>query len=298
MNARGIAPRRHGWLVGSIGAVLVVAFALAATVQVHQYRRLNSTIQYQADFLLVNLNQLEVEYLRLKSQWREASTQPVLDRAALQLRYDLFVSMAALLETERAANLIADRAGFDQTSQQVQRLIARADRFLGPEADRPLDAAALRSLQGQLDSLGVPIHALSLSAGHQVASQMARRNEAVREHNAASIALTSVLCISTLVFALIAVRQMRQLERRQKGLEALAGRLRDARHQAEAASEAKSVFLANMSHEIRTPFQGLLGMLSLLRETALTPQQLDYLGTATQSADHLRAILNDSLDLS
>jgi signal transduction histidine kinase len=53
-----------------------------------------------------------------------------------------------------------------------------------------------------------------------------------------------------------------------------------------------------MSHEIRTPFQGLLGMLSLLRETGLTPRQADHLRVATESADHLLAILNDILDMS
>jgi CheY-like chemotaxis protein/two-component sensor histidine kinase len=78
----------------------------------------------------------------------------------------------------------------------------------------------------------------------------------------------------------------------------MTGRLRAARRQAEAGSRAKSVFLANMSHEIRTPFQGLLGMLSLLRDTPLDARQLDYLRTATDSADHLLAILNDILDLS
>ncbi|HSM22847.1 MAG TPA: ATP-binding protein, partial [Rubrivivax sp.] len=49
---------------------------------------------------------------------------------------------------------------------------------------------------------------------------------------------------------------------------------------------------------IRTPFHGLMGMLSLLRETGLTPRQVDYLRTATESADHLLALLNDILDMS
>jgi len=39
-------------------------------------------------------------------------------------------------------------------------------------------------------------------------------------------------------------------------------------------------------------------MLSLLRETGLTARQIDYLRTATESADHLLAILNDLLDMS
>jgi CheY-like chemotaxis protein len=41
-----------------------------------------------------------------------------------------------------------------------------------------------------------------------------------------------------------------------------------------------------------------MGMLSLLRETGLTPRQIDFLRTATESADHLLALLNDILDMS
>ncbi|MEF7613687.1 ATP-binding protein [Aquincola sp. MAHUQ-54] len=297
-RSAGAPQPRRGWLIGMVGAVLVAAFALAATVQWHQFRSLNAAIQFQGDFLLVNLNQLEVEYMRLQMQWREAAQQKPLDRDALQLRYDIFVSMANLLETERAARLIRDRSKLDRTTHQLQAFVAEADRYLGPEPVRELDEASLRTLLRDLEALTDPIHSLSISASHEVAAQISRRNQTVREHNIVSVALTLVLCVSTLVFALIAVRQMRQLERRQLGLEALAARLRDARLDAEAASQAKSVFLANMSHEIRTPFQGLLGMLSLLRDTRLNAMQLDYLRTATESADHLLAILNDILDMS
>ncbi len=74
--------------------------------------------------------------------------------------------------------------------------------------------------------------------------------------------------------------------------------LRAAKLTADGASRAKSAFLANMSHEIRSPMNAVLGMLMLLKQTALDPRQHDYASNAEGAGRALLGILNDILDFS
>ncbi|MGV2862564.1 ATP-binding protein [Achromobacter sp. AGC39] len=74
--------------------------------------------------------------------------------------------------------------------------------------------------------------------------------------------------------------------------------LLQAKRDAEAANQAKTVFLTTMSHEIRTPLYGILGTLELFSLTRVSGQQAQYLETIQQSSATLLRTINDTLDLS
>ena len=74
--------------------------------------------------------------------------------------------------------------------------------------------------------------------------------------------------------------------------------LEEARERAEEAQKAEKQFLANMSHEIRTPLNAIIGMAHLLYDTQPTDEQKEYLSVLKNSAEILRGLISDVLDLS
>ena len=71
----------------------------------------------------------------------------------------------------------------------------------------------------------------------------------------------------------------------------------EARDRALAGEKAKTDFLATMSHEIRTPLNGLLGNLTLLQDTKLTPRQNRYVKNMETSGKLLMSHISDVLDI-
>lgn len=295
-SAARLPPRLSPWF-SVIGVLLLASVLAAAFVQARQFALLNLTVQFQDDYLVVSMHQVEVEYLRLREQLRRDLQQP--DSAPIQLRYDIFVSRVALLGSERARRLLMADPTNSSVMQDIDGFIQRADLYLGADAaGGRLSSQAAQVLLGELESLDKPIHQMMLSASHRVAEQVTERQQQVRQHNQASLALTGFLLAMVLLFGMVALRQLRKLEGRRRRLEQLADQLRDARIEAETANVAKGEFLADMSHELRTPLHGLMGMLGLVREAPRDPRAREWLLVADESGQHLRRLLDDLLDLS
>jgi signal transduction histidine kinase len=88
-------------------------------------------------------------------------------------------------------------------------------------------------------------------------------------------------------------RQARRLVERSKELEHLSSELL-------RVNKMKSEFLANVSHELRTPLNAIVGFVDLLRDGVygeLTPRQAGPVRRIEASANHLRHLVDQILDL-
>lgn len=71
-----------------------------------------------------------------------------------------------------------------------------------------------------------------------------------------------------------------------------------ANEQANESIKSKELFIANTSHEIRTPMNVIIGMIDIIKETALSENQFKYLNAISTSANNLLLLINDVLDFS
>jgi PAS domain S-box-containing protein len=74
--------------------------------------------------------------------------------------------------------------------------------------------------------------------------------------------------------------------------------LRRAKDAAEAANAAKGRCLAVMAHEVRTPLSGIVGLVQLIQEEALTREQRENATVIESTAQSLLALIGNILDYS
>jgi len=104
-----------------------------------------------------------------------------------------------------------------------------------------------------------------------------------------------VIALNFLTFVAIHYLYYRAFHQNLREKEILNEQLQKNITEVKALAESRSVFLSTMSHELRTPLNGVIGMVHLLKDTALEEQK-DKLDILDFSANNLLSVINDVLD--
>ena len=290
------ATRRFQLGLMAVVAIMLVLLGLLLSYVQRQIDYSEKAAELQADSVTALTFQFEREFLRLRRMIAVAHASPrTVNWDDVRLRFDIFVSRRNLLREGLAADRLAGSEEYQRLMPQVDNVVTNLDAVLS----HPM--VSLDNIKRQLDILdemGPDVQALSFVSNAIVVQQTRGLVDTLRSHGRLTVWLVLVQgALLMVAAAAVAWRHHQQLQQ-QHVLEELNRQLEAARALADQANADKSSFLANMSHELRTPFNGLLGMLDLLRETRLSLEQKDYLATAAESARHLLSLLNDILDMS
>ena len=194
------------------------------------------------------------------------------------------------------AQLAAARAAFERYRGVVateQDLLARGDRAKALALTDTDARTQAEEVQANLDGLMAAIHARVLEAQAEAARLEARTWTGVLISLIAAVGLALLVALENARLHAESRLHIRQLLDQSR-------QLLESKVAAEQASRAKSEFLASMSHELRTPLNAVIGFSQLLANQTyggLNERQLEYLGSILAGGRHLRALVNDLLDL-
>jgi signal transduction histidine kinase/CheY-like chemotaxis protein len=219
-------------------------------------------------------------------------------RADVTLRYDILYSRTTVLTSDHYRQKFGQDADIITLAQDARERILR----IAPLVDAlEVSDQPTASANALLDELAPLAHLterlLNITNLAQSRIRVQDRGELTAAYEQLGHAMTALIGSLALIVVYLGV-QLYHIRIARRRFERLSIENAEAAERAEAGARAKSIFLATMSHEIRTPLNGIIGMVDIMRDSAMTPAQRERLGVIGDCSDTLLALIDDILDYS
>ena len=264
---RGSLRFKPHWVV-ALGLALVLVFACISWLQVRQFVHFSASVSGSRIQELRRAATLASEFERFERALERGTYLPGDEsRAALQLRYDIFVNQFMVFANGRNLPAATDHPLYQRALGSVNAFIAEFDHYLGTNPDRELTPAVLRSMLALSDStLRDPIHAYMLYVNQRTTLLIDEQRDEVGDHLIFTLALTIFQSLLTVVFAFGVVQLMRQREKSRHALVRAEAELvehlrnQERRLEQSVAERTAELEAANRSLELLSATDGLTGI--------------------------------------
>jgi diguanylate cyclase (GGDEF)-like protein len=210
------------WLT-LISATLLLVFFGILYLQFHHSRLLSSTVQYSESTVSWNVFQLQSEALRFNSALSTSLLDPAaLDRNYLQLRHDIFFSRVDTLAANETAEKLLANTEYKTVLASIYGFLDAIDPYFSMTPVKALAPQDIPQILKQLDPIQSRLNDLSLAAVHQSGLHAEYRAAEVQRQIAVSTGLILFQLLLTLLFFVIVIRQINQLQRSRSQLSNLA----------------------------------------------------------------------------
>lgn len=119
-----------------------------------------------------------------------------------------------------------------------------------------------------------------------------READAMAEKTYKGMSIFTIAAVVLLLFIIVLI--FRNLQKNRVYQQAL----NQAKAEAESLAKAKEMFVATVSHEMRTPINAIYGLTGQMLQKTTQPEIINDLKVVNSSAEHLIALVNDTLDFS
>ncbi len=244
--------------------------------------------------------QLDREAVRLMAEVNAARLSPGPETIdAIVTRYDILYSRVAMLAQGHYAEKFGSAASLTSQVAEIRRSIAEMAPVIDDmQSANALSGTASADLAERLVRLRERTEGLLIATNTRKAElQIAERERTQQSYMTLGAAMGALTLTLAGVIALM-WKQLRDITRSKRNLHQLSERYAEAARLADAGNRAKSSFLAAMSHEIRTPLNGIVGMVELLDDDSLKPEQVRRIEAIRECSEALLSLIDDILDYS
>lgn len=215
-------------------------------------------------------------------------------------RFDILYGRVKLLQQGQYLEHLRNHQEVVEALWHIDTLIQDIDAVLAPsyDGDAELTDGQVAKLAPWVDRLRADAEVMLLDHNKALGSVREKARADMLRVYSLFFGLVMLIMLAGTYLVVALWREARSRARQSERLQRQSIKLRDAMHEAQEASQAKSEFMAIMSHEIRTPLNGVVGMIDVLEDESSPELRQQQFSTLKESTSALRAVINDVLDYS